>query len=116
MTIADIAHHLGEADRWLFQKLENPTLTKMVGKTGEATHVTPEAFQKLVTDLRKSGEQRAELLSTLSDTFLDSPMFDDRFGDVSVWWVIVRGNLDHETHHRGQLAVYLRLIQDQPGH
>ena len=31
--------------------------------------------------------------------------------EVSVWWIIVRGNLDHEIHHRGQLS-YLRAILD----
>jgi uncharacterized damage-inducible protein DinB len=116
MTFADIAHHIGEADRWLFQKLEDPTLSKMAGKAGEAPDVTPEVFQGLVAELRQFGEQRAKLLSTLTDSFLASPIFDDRFGEVTVWWVIVRGNLDHETHHRGQLAVYLRIIQDQPSH
>jgi uncharacterized damage-inducible protein DinB len=110
MTFADIAHHIAEADSWLFRKLEDPTLSKMAEKAGDAI-VTPEEFQQLVAKLRQSGEQRAELLSTLTDSALDSPIFDDRFGDVTVWWVIVRGNLDHEAHHRGQLAVYLRLIQ-----
>jgi uncharacterized damage-inducible protein DinB len=114
MTFADIAHHIGEADRWLFQKLEDPRLSKMVGKTEEAAHVSSEEFQKLVTNLRQSGEQRAKLISTLTDSFLDSSMIDDRFGEVTVWWVIVRGNLDHEAHHRGQLAVYLRIVQDCP--
>jgi uncharacterized damage-inducible protein DinB len=112
MTFADIAHHIAEADSWLFRKLEDPTLSKMTTKAGEATDVTPEEFRELVTKLRRSGEQRAELLSTLTDSVLDSPIFDDRFGDVTVWWIIVRGNLDHEAHHRGQLAVYLRLIRD----
>ena len=32
--------------------------------------------------------------------------------EVSVWWIIVRGNLDHEIHHRGQLSSYLRAILD----
>lgn len=112
LTFADIAHHINEADRWLFQKLEDPTLPKMAGKTGEATHVTSEQFQELVTKMRWSGEQRARLLSTLTDSVLNSPISDDRFGEVTIWWVIVRGNLDHEAHHRGQLAVYLRLIQE----
>ena len=114
MTFADIVHHIGEADRWLFKKLGDPTQSKMTGKSGEAAHVTPEEFQKLVTKLRELGEQRAQLLSSLTDLFLDSRIFDDRFGEVEVWWVIVRGNLDHEAHHRGQLAVYLRIIQDCP--
>ena len=111
MTFADIAHHIAEADSWLCRKLEDPTLSKMAGKAGEAAAVTPEEFQELVTELRQSGERRATYLLTLTDSFLDTPMFDDRFGDVTVWWVIVRGNLDHEAHHRGQLAVYLRIIQ-----
>jgi uncharacterized damage-inducible protein DinB len=111
MNFAEIAHHIVEADSWLFRKLEDPTLLKMAEKAGEVAAVTPEEFQELVIKLRQSGEQRAELLSTLTDSALDSPIFDDRFGDVTVWWVIVRGNLDHEAHHRGQLAVYLRLIQ-----
>lgn len=113
MTCADVAHHIAEADRWLMQKLNNPTLPKMVGKAGEAARVTPEEFQKLVTNLRQSGERRAELISTLTDSFLNSSITDDRFGKVTVWWVIVRGNLDHEVHHRGQLAVYLRIIQNR---
>jgi hypothetical protein len=46
MTFADIAHHIGEADRWLFQKLDDPRLLKMVGKTEEAAHVSSEEFQK----------------------------------------------------------------------
>jgi uncharacterized damage-inducible protein DinB len=38
-------------------------------------------------------------------------VFDDRFGcQVSVWWVIVRGNLEHEAQHRGQVASYLRIL------
>jgi len=84
----------------------------MVGEAGEAGEATPEEFQELVTKLRQSGEQRAKLLSTMTDSYLTSPIFDDRFGDVTVWWVIVRGNLDHEAHHRGQLAVYLRILQN----
>jgi uncharacterized damage-inducible protein DinB len=38
---------------------------------------------------------------------------DDRFGgEVTLWWTIVRGNLEHEAHHRGQIAVYLRIVND----
>lgn len=111
MTFADIAHHLAEADSWLFRKLKDPMLPKMAGQSGEAAAVTSAAFQELISKLRQSGEQRATLLATLADAFLDSPMYDDRFGNVTVWWVIVRGNLDHEAHHRGQIAVYLNIMR-----
>lgn len=108
MTCADIAHHLLEADRWLFEKLKNPSLTKMAGETGEAAG---KDFPEVIAELMRSGKQRSDLLATVTDEFLDSPIFDDRFGDVTVWWVIVRGNLDHEAHHRGQLAAYLNILQ-----
>ena len=113
MSFMDIAHHIAEADGWLFQKLKDPALSKMTGNGGEAARMKPAGFQALVTSLRRLGEQRADLLSTLVDSYLDSPMFDDRFGNVTVWWVIVRGNLDHEAHHRGQMAVYLKLMQSK---
>lgn len=115
MSFADTAHHLAESDKWLFQKLNDPALTKMEGKAGEAAGSTPGNFQTLIAHLQELGERRTRLLSTLTDEVLDSPMHDDRFGDVTVWWVIVRGNLDHEAHHRGQLAVYLRLIHEGSG-
>ena len=86
----------------------------MAEQPGGAAAITSEQFQELLNALRRSGEQRAALLSTLTDAFLDSPMSDDRFGEVTVWWVIVRGNLDHEAHHRGQLAAYLRIMQRSP--
>lgn len=40
-------------------------------------------------------------------------MFDQRFGgEVSVWWIVMRGNLEHESHHRGQVAAYVRALED----
>ncbi len=38
-------------------------------------------------------------------------VFDGRFGGrVRVWWIVVRGNLDHEAHHRGQIAAGLASL------
>ncbi len=112
MNLADLAHHLVDADQWLFQKLENPKLPKIVGRAGEARIQSRDEYEDLLDQLERTGEQRAELLEGLSEDDLGRHIPDDRFGgDVSVWWVIVRGNLDHETHHRGQIASYLRAIR-----
>ena len=49
----------------------------------------------------------------MSGLDLSQLVFDSRFnGYVSVLWIVLRGNLDHEVHHGGQLASYLRLLQD----
>jgi len=42
----------------------------------------------------------------------DREVFDERFGETTLWWIVVRGNLDHEIHHRGQIAAYLRDVAE----
>jgi uncharacterized damage-inducible protein DinB len=110
MSYADLAYHLLEADLWLFRKLTDHTLEPMHGHAG-AIHIS--APQELLEPLRRlenTGVQRSELIGGLSQEELRQPINDQRFGgEVTVWWVIVRGNLDHEAHHRGQIASYLRM-------
>ncbi len=110
MSFADLAHHLIDADEWLFRKLAERTLEPMVGHAGEAGEASRGRYLQMLARLEETGRQRAELIAGLSPDQLAEPIFDRRFGgEVTVWWVIVRGNLDHEIHHRGQIAVYLRL-------
>jgi uncharacterized damage-inducible protein DinB len=53
-------------------------------------------------------------LGSLEKEKMGTKIYDDRFDkDVSIEWIILRGNLDHEIHHRGQLAVYLRTLNDR---
>jgi len=109
MSFADLAYHLIEADQWLLNKLADPSLSPMVGRAG-TTHITAhEQFSDLCAGLDASGQRRAAFLESLSSAQLQAVIPDQRFGGpVSTWWVIVRGNLDHEVHHRGQLAAWLR--------
>ncbi|HEV8583228.1 MAG TPA: DinB family protein [Thermoanaerobaculia bacterium] len=110
MSFADLARHLIDADEWLITKLEIRALEPMVGCAGIAGEVTRAGYLALLSRLEETGRQRAELIEELSSEQLAEPIFDRRFGgEVTLWWVIVRGNLDHEVHHRGQLATYLRL-------
>lgn len=111
MSFSDVAQHLIDADEWLFRKLAHPDLPGMRGESGVAVTASRGEFEMLVDRLAEIGAERSERLARLSSGELAREVPDDRFGgQVSVWWVIVRGNLDHEAHHRGQLAVYLRLI------
>lgn len=114
LSFADIAHHLLEADAWLERKMADPSLGKMVAHAGDAGEVDAGRFLALVDRLVRSGEARAARLASLTPEELESLVPDDRFGGpVTRWWVIVRGNLDHEAHHRGQLATFLRLLDDR---
>jgi len=110
MSFADLAKHLIDADEWLFRKLEDRALEPMVGHAGIAGEVSRAGYLDLLARLEATGRQRSDLIAGLSPAQLAEPIFDRRFGgEVTVWWVIVRGNLDHEIHHRGQLAAYLRI-------
>jgi uncharacterized damage-inducible protein DinB len=110
MSFADIAQHILDADFWLFRKLELRTLQAMRGRA-ETVHISKrQEYLHILGHLEQSGNKRSELIRSLSCTQMAERILDQRFGgEVSVWWVIVRGNLDHETHHRGQLATYLRI-------
>lgn len=116
MSFADLAHHLIDADEWLFRKLAERALEPMIGHAGEAGEATRDRYMQMLARLEQTGRQRADLIADLSADQLAEPIFDRRFGgEVTVWWVIVRGNLDHEIHHRGQIAVYLRLAGEEGG-
>lgn len=109
MSFADVAFHLIEADQWLFRKLAEPGLSPMVGRAETTNILAREQFTALCEELEALGQQRAAVLEALSPAQLDATVFDGRFGGVvTFWWVVVRGNLDHEVHHRGQVAAWLR--------
>jgi uncharacterized damage-inducible protein DinB len=109
MSFADVAFHLIEADQWLFRKLTEPALPPMVGRAGTTYISTREQFTALCDNLEGSGQRRAAVLESLSPAQLEATVLDQRFGGVvTFWWVVVRGNLDHEVHHRGQIAAWLR--------
>jgi len=116
LSFADVAQHLVDADEWLFRKLANPELTGIKARPGIATVADRALFQALLDRLSVLGEARCRVLAGLHENDLRALVPDDRFGgNVSVWWVIVRGNLDHEAHHRGQVATYLRILTSQRG-
>ena len=109
MSFADVAFHLIEADQWLFDKLADPSRSPMVGRARTTNISAPDQYRAVCANLEAMGQRRAAFLESLSPEQLEATVPDQRFGGlVTVWWVIVRGNLDHEVHHRGQVAAWLR--------
>jgi uncharacterized damage-inducible protein DinB len=109
MSFADTARHLINADKWLFRQLEK-SIPAMKGEAGLENIKSRDEYDALLDELEKTGRQRASFLRGLTDERYSELIFDERFGEVTVWWVIVRSNLDHEIHHRGQIAAYLRMV------
>ena len=112
MSFADLARHIADADRWLFAKLDDPSLPAMTGPTHPVEIADRREYLNLLAELEETGRQRAALLESMTADRLAQKLPDERFGGAaSVWWIIVRGNLDHEIHHRGQIAAFLRIVE-----
>ena len=106
MSFADLAQHLLDCDAHLTRSLREGPQPPEHGGVGIARPRDREEYDALVDALDLSGAERRELIEGVDD--FDRTVYDERFGETTVWWVVARGNLDHEIHHRGQIATYLR--------
>lgn len=114
LTFAEIAQHLIKSDDWTIQKIKDPTIKSILPEKGLLDDCSKEEFYLLISKLEKSLERKIKFINTLDEEKMESKIYDDRFNDeVSVMWIILRGNLDHEIHHRGQIATYLRVLKDK---
>ncbi len=114
MSFADIAQHLIDADNWFFEKLRIKNLKSMVGSPNLVEIKDRNQYDVLLGDLEQTGDRRSSMLDKITDEELSEMIHDDRFdGEVSAWWIIMRGCLDHEIHHRGQISAYLRAIDQK---
>jgi uncharacterized damage-inducible protein DinB len=67
-------------------------------------------YENLLLQLADSQAVRKKWIEGLQPQQWETVIDDPKFGKISVWWALVRGNLDHEIHHRGQIAVYLKAV------
>jgi len=115
MSFADVARHLCDADHWLFKQLQDGSLQPLCGAAHRVITTDRSDYLAILGELEQTGRRRAALLESMTAGRLSEKLFDHRFGGpVTVWWIIVRGNLDHEIHHRGQIAACLQLVDREP--
>ncbi len=114
LSFAEIAKHLIESDDWTIKKINEPTIKSILPEKGSLENCSREEFNAIILELEESLDRKIELINSLDKEKMESKMYDDRFNDeVSIEWIILRGNIDHEIHHRGQVAVYLRMLKDR---
>ena len=113
LTLGQLIRHLRQAEAglldvvrkgswWYLEERIGPVLTSYVGpatdkdaeiKQFEDTHAATIAF------LREAPEE-----------VLDREYRSERLNRSVKGWAIILGMAEHEAHHRGQLATYLRLL------
>ncbi len=114
MSFSDLVQHLIDADNDLFERLVNKKDFSLGGNAGAVQIKSRTEYEALLVNLENSGVARKSLIEGYDDEDFKTMIYDRRFGEnKSAWWILVRGNLDHEIHHRGQLSVYLNLVTDR---
>ena len=114
LSFAEIAKHLIESDDWTIKKINEPAIKSILPEKGSIENCSKEQFNTLILELEKCLDRKIKFIDSLDKEKMGSKIYDDRFNDeVSIEWIILRGNIDHEIHHRGQVAVYLRALKDE---
>ena len=107
-SLAHLAQLVSGMPGWITRTLrENELdLAKGAGYSNQATDELLKAFDKNVKDARAA-------LESVTDAALDVP-WSLKMGDRVIMTVprgiVTRQHLNHLIHHRGQLSVYLRLV------
>lgn len=114
LSFAEIAKHIIDLDNWLFEKIKNPDTNSIETETAIIKYCTRKEYQELIIGLKEILEKKIALINTLDEDKLKAKMYDDAYNcEVSLAFLILRRNIDHEIHHRGQLATYLRVLKDR---
>lgn len=110
MTLGRLGRHVAELPHWIIKSFEAPEFDFI---TGGYTPRVPDDHAEIMATLEETWTAAAELLKNASDTDLDAP-FTMRRGDhvlaTQSRAATARHHIKHMIHHRGQLSVYLRLL------
>ena len=113
LSFAEVTKHLIDIDEWTINKINNPELKSVETQTAVMNECSREKFIKLIDGLKELLDKKLKYIDGFSEDELKRKIYDDSYNtEMSMAMFILRRNLDHEIHHRGQLAVYLRVIED----
>ena len=114
LSFAEVAKHLIDIDDWTLSKIKNPALKSIETQTAIMDNCDREKFLELIEELKKTLDKKLEFIDNLEKADLEKKIYDDSFGtEISIAMLFLRRNLDHEIHHRGQIAVYLKMLKDK---
>ena len=114
LSFAETAKHIIDLDNWLFEKIKDPDTKSIETKTAVLKDYNRKEFEELIVNLGEILIKKIALIKSLNEDKLKEKIHDDSYNtDVSLAYLILRRNLDHEIHHRGQIAAYLRVLKDK---
>jgi uncharacterized damage-inducible protein DinB len=110
MTLGRLGQHIAELPQWVVRCL---TMDEFVFSDGPYKPVIPETHAQIMQTLEKNMDAAVKALETATDEKL-ATMWKVRKGERVISerqrFATIRRELRHLVHHRGQLSVYLRLL------
>ncbi len=105
-TLGDLARHIATANRYLFVEVARgqPSAYAGCGKHLAASH------QEIVEFMEGLHREDLEILSALTPEDLNRKCLTPDAASITSWkWL--RLMIEHEVHHRGQIYIYLALLE-----
>lgn len=112
MSFADIAQHIIDCDLALIESFHSKNIGQNLGKARSAMTNKYNALKDLIEKLEETKNKRAVFIEDLNQKDLSEIVTADRKDGEQQMTMefLIHTTLDHETHHRGQLTVYLKLF------
>jgi uncharacterized damage-inducible protein DinB len=113
MSFADIAQHIVNCDYALIKAFQTNRISSNLGKSHSVAFGGGNILQDLIDNLEDTKNKRAVFIEGLKQNDLSKIIETDRKDgkERMTMMFLIYTMLDHETHHRGQLIVYLKMLQ-----
>ena len=104
-TFADLIRHLASIERYMYAENVQLRPSRYPGHGRELA----DGYQNVLEYLNQMHEEAMEIFSLLSGEDLRKKCKTPGDAEITVWkWL--RAMVEHEIHHRGQIYIYLSLI------
>lgn len=112
MSIADLAQHIIDCDHALIEAYQTKSLGPNLGLAYSVDSKKEDDMQKLLGNLEETKNKRAIFIEGLEQKdYTEIIKAERKSGEEQMTLeLLIYKMLDHEIHHRGQLAVYLKMI------
>jgi uncharacterized damage-inducible protein DinB len=104
-TFADLIRHLASIERYMYAENAQLKPSRYPGHGKELA----DGHEKVLAYLDQAHKEAMEIFGRLSDEDLRKKCKTPGDAEITVWkWL--RAMVEHEIHHRGQIYIYLSLI------
>jgi len=112
LSFAEITKHLIDIDNWILSKIQDPSFKSIETQTARIEFCKREKYLDLIDELQESLVKKPEFIDKMTEEDLQITIYDDSLSkNIPTSLFILRRNLDHEIHHRGQIALYLNMLK-----